>query len=206
MSRLLFVDTETTGTDPYKARLCELGAQLIEWDGEETHKLKEYSFLVQPDEMDQFPSPEATRIHGIDGDMMLAKGFPLSTVINHLTFLVEDARKGRGLNLVVAHNIKYDLTVLGSEYKRVGAASYPLMHLHPFCTMEAMTPHTRLPGKFPPKYKWPRLQEAWDCCFRGEGMEWPFAEGPHRALFDVRRCSEIYFYGVEQGWWHCDGC
>ena len=199
---LLFIDTETTGRDPKKARLVEL-AFIVCRVGEDNQPLEvaRAATLIRPDEIDQFPSSEAMEVHGITGDEMLEKGSPLSVPLSNLTDLIQWLQEDSGTHRLICHNLNYDFQVLAEEYKRIGKSIIPLSQLSPFCTMQAITDRCRLPGKYG-KYKWPRLQEAWEYCFPGLD----FRNNPgqaHRAMFDAERCRDIYFHGLQQGWWHC---
>ena len=119
--------------------------------------IAEWSTLVRPQELDQYPPPGATAIHGITGDEMLAEGLDLSEVLQQLNGYITTTRLGDGIPLLLAHNIRYDLGILASEYRRSGAREYPLNYLQPFCTMQSMTDICKLPGKYG-KPKWPRLE------------------------------------------------
>lgn len=198
--KLLFVDTETTGVDPTKARMVELGALLVEITIPDEapakliveHKLK-YETLVQPE--DFIIPPEAEAIHGISEQACMRLGVPLTEALQQLSDMALDARPGK----LIAHNLRYDLTVLTHEYKRIDYGAYPLNHLFPFCTMQSMTPICNLPGRYG-KAKWPKLQEAYDHCY-GQGTFASHDGNAHRAMFDVGRTLDIYMHGLRKGWW-----
>jgi len=182
---LLYIDTETTGTDPHSARLVELAAILVLPSGQESV----IDTLVKPVD---FEIPwDAERIHGISTAEAHAKGQPLTAVLDTLSNFAAAAKGG----ILVAHNLRYDMAVLGSEYKRIEARTYPLNFLQPFCTMTSLTDRIRLPGRYEGSYKWPRLTEAWAYCFQTEPPE------GHRALRDCLSARLIYEHGVAQGWW-----
>lgn len=209
--RILFIDTETTGVDPYKARLVELGALLVEVPNEWSltpfielgTELRRYQTLVQPEGFD-IPK-QASEIHGITTDEAWHRGVPLPEALEGLAQLVRECRQSpEGGHTVpgrlVAHNIRYDVGVLSSEYNRVKAEHYPLNHLFPFCTMQAMTERCKLPGRYAGKYKWPRLAEAYAHCFNKEPDPEEFGRA-HGALADILVTKEIYLWGLAQGWW-----
>lgn len=194
MTLLLFIDTETTGVDKYKARCVELAAIL--WDTAQG-LLEEYSTLIHPEGW-AIP-PQAEAIHGITQEEALRAGVPIREALTALEALCQRARPGR----LIGHNLPYDVGILTSEYVRSQWPSYPLNWLMPFCTMQAMTPRCQLPGRYPGKPKWPRLSEAYIHCFNQ--LPDPDAFGSeHRALADARVCQAIYFHGHTQGWWTHD--
>jgi len=183
---MLFVDTETTGLDPHSARLVELAAILVLPNGQESI----IDTLVRPTD---FEVPwDAERIHGISTAQANASGVPLAAVLDQLSGFAQAAKGG----YLVAHNLRYDMAVLGSEYKRIEARSYPLNFLQPFCTMTSLTDRMQLPGKYEGSYKWPRLSEAWTYCFHED------APTGHRAMRDCLSARLIYEHGLSQGWWN----
>lgn len=201
---LLFIDTETTGPKPLTARLCEVAFILALADAGSLTKLEEGSKLIYPDQLDQYPNPQVTAIHGITGDEMLEQGMHLPDALEWLSQpALTAAREARSFPLMVAHNISYDNTVLVAEHRRCGREYKPFDLFLPFCTMKALTERCRLPSRYPGQYKWPSLKEAWEFCF---DRSWPESEEnkSHRALFDTQRCFEIYQHGLEEGWWSCD--
>src|SRR6185295_11578100 len=75
---------------------------------------------------------------------------------------------GDGLGVhgtLVAHNLPFDNRMLLRASASAGVDPSPLSLLRPFCTMRALTPRMRLPGRHPGQYKWPSLDEAHRFCF-----------------------------------------
>ena len=101
------IDTETTALDAEAARVVEIAALLIE-DAKPAGQLA-LRHYVDP----EIPvPPEATAVHGIDDARV--KGQPrFSALIGELETVI-------GSKVLVGHNIRYDLTVLRSEYARAG--------------------------------------------------------------------------------------
>lgn len=98
LSKGVVVDTETTGINPDKDAIIELGMVLFEFDpetGEAYRVLASFDQLEEPG----FPIPaESTAVHGITDDMVAGKR-------------IDDAEVARfleGVSLVVAHNSKFD--------------------------------------------------------------------------------------------------
>lgn len=102
LSKGVVVDTETTGINPDKDAIIELGMVLFEFDPETG---KAYRVLESFDQLEDpgFPvPPDSTAVHGITDEMVAGKR-------------IDDARVGRfleGVSLVVAHNSKFDRVFL----------------------------------------------------------------------------------------------
>ena len=98
-------DTETTGLDPARARLLEVGAvRLVAGRVEVTER---FHSMIDPGE--PIP-PESTRIHGIDAARIkdapdFASAWP-------------DFRSFLGKAVVIGHTIDYDLAIVANEAKR----------------------------------------------------------------------------------------
>jgi DNA polymerase-3 subunit epsilon len=194
---ILIIDTETTGVNPREARIVQLAAYHM-GDGPAWPFLGQLNEIIRPQ---GFMIPEeATAIHGIDQDTALRKGRPLASVLDQLHALAVEAFSDNLDPWLVAHNLNYDFAVLCHEFERIGASSYALTRLFPMCTMQAMTRRCNLPGKYPGKPKWPKLQEAYTFCFP-EGYTSTDIAQAHTAMGDVLKCRDIYKHGWEQGWW-----
>ncbi len=101
------LDTETTGLDPRKARIVEIGA--VRLLGGRLDSSAPFWSLVQPGE----PIPAtATRIHGID-DSKVAAAPPFADIWPKFSTYV-------GAAVVIGHTLSFDLTVLKRECERVG--------------------------------------------------------------------------------------
>jgi CBS domain-containing protein len=105
-------DSETTGLDPRRARIVEMGAvQLV------AGRLKEdapFRRLVRPGEA--IPAA-ATRIHGID-DAAVANAPAFGEVWQELATLLRGP-------VVIGHSIGFDLAVLKKECERAGIGWTP---------------------------------------------------------------------------------
>ena len=102
LSRGVVIDTETTGINPDKDAIIELGMVLFEYDhqtGRAYRVLESFDQLEDPG----FPvPPESTAVHGITDEMVSGKRIDDTSVA---TFL-------EGVTLVVAHNSKFDRVFL----------------------------------------------------------------------------------------------
>src|SRR5690606_26610148 len=81
---------------------------------------------------------------------------------------------------LVAHNMSFDMNVVGAEMIRLGVTSPK--KLEKICTMKTSTSFCGLP-----RNKWPKLEELHEKLF-GEKFE-----DAHDALADVRACARCFF-------------
>lgn len=105
MSEIAIVDVETTGRNPYTARIVEIG--IIIWDPEINSKPQEWETLVNP--LVHIPE-DAVRVHKISAeDVQLAPTF--SEVAEEVARLVDR-------RVVVGHNFpNYDKIVLNRAFQ-----------------------------------------------------------------------------------------
>lgn len=181
--KILFFDTETTGVPKnYKAsykdtenwpRLVQLG--YVAYDGDD--EVLSHEFVVIP--VGYEISPEVSRVHGITQEAALRDGESLAQVLSEFRSAVIWA------DMLVGHNLNFDMNVLGCEYVRMGGDN-PLIEKKVYDTMLKSTPLLKLPGKFG-NYKWPKLQELYQFLFNE-----PLAQ-THTALDDIRQTAKCYF-------------
>lgn len=193
--RTLFFDVETTAFfderltafDPHQARIVQLGAILLDADGREVTAI---DLLVDPG----VEVPEsATAIHGIANDTAQSCGVSEGGAITLLARLV------RQCDVLVAHNLKFDLSVAMVAAERT-KFKFPVPKIGR-CTMEAATPILELPPTVRmlqaglDKPKPPKLEEAVRLLC---GIE---HENAHSAIADVRMTVRVYQRLVELGAW-----
>ena len=179
----LFFDTETTGlARNWKAPITDLAnwprvVQLgwVECDAAGA-VVGEAEWIIKPDGF-TIP-PEASRIHGITMERAIDVGVPLKQA---LTAFQDAAASGP---IGVAHNLKFDESVLGAEFIRAGLVN-PLQKLKRVCTMQASTNYCRIEGQY--GYKWPTLEELYKRLFD----ERP--QAAHSASGDARACARCFF-------------
>lgn len=188
---ILFFDTETTGLPAnYKApptatanwpRLVELSWMVCTEDG---RTVKQESFVIRPD---GFEIPEAaSAVHGISQEYAMANGAHLKTALEAFTDDYD------GCELVVAHNLNYDLNITSCEHVR--SFGFTLPERPAVCTMQASTEFCAIPSKSERSgYKWPSLQELHAKLF-GEGFE-----GEHSATVDTEAAQRCFFELVNRG-------
>jgi DNA polymerase-3 subunit epsilon len=179
----LFFDTETTGIPRrWRAPVTDLDnwprVVQIAWvvsspDGTtafpESHIVRPEGFTIPPD---------ATRVHGISTEKALKEGMSLHEALTRFS-----AAAG-GCDLAVAHNLEFDLNVLGAEFLRAGLAN-PIDGMHSRCTMKESTNFCQLPGRY--GFKWPTLEELYALLFQQKPT------GLHDALADTQACARCFF-------------
>lgn len=138
---MLFFDTETTGFRP--GSICQLSYIII--DGN-TLIPKNYFFKVD------YVEPGAERIHGLSV-RKLAKLSNNNTFKDHYNSLFNDFTHS---DLLVGHNINFDLNFLRHEFRNCG---HNFTYNDSLCTMRYFTNICRIPKNSGNGYKWPRLEE-----------------------------------------------
>lgn len=181
---ILFFDTETTGKydfklppdHPIQPRLVQLAAILRDGDGKARATV---DVIIKPENW--HISEEVARIHGITEEIAINFGVPVRTaafLFNNLCYQAD---------LLVAHNLDFDRSVLLSVYHSLGVGNR-LARMNRFCTMRTAAPVLKLSnGNQQDKhsYKWPKLQECMRFFFGEE-----FAG--HNALEDTIACMRVY--------------
>lgn len=111
---LFGIDVETTGLDPYKNRVIEIGAVL--WDTELSLPVMLYSELVREEENLIIPE-EITELTGITQGMLASFGLePQQGLFAKLNWMMEQA------DYYVAHNAAFDRGFMNAFYSRWGLA------------------------------------------------------------------------------------
>lgn len=185
---ILFMDTETTGkhksfyapiseVDNF-ARLVQLGFIIMD----EKQTILEAEFIIKPE---GFEIPvEASNVHGITTETALENGQPVKEVLDKFNFWVSVC------DVIIGHNISYDLGTIGAEYWRIYQKN-PFEGKKTICTMKESTNFCKLSGGRP--YKYPKLSELYKVLFN-EDMG-----AAHTALQDIRNTSKCYFSLIERG-------
>jgi DNA polymerase III subunit epsilon len=185
-SGYFFFDCETTGLPRvrhFSREAVDEWPHLVQiaWARCDLHGNAEESrcHIVRPE---GFRIPEdATRIHGISHTHARRVGRGLAEVLDE--FLEASDAPG---TILVAHNLDYDLGVVGSELVRTGK---PLDFLDTpgICTMKSTTDLCRIPRPGGWGYKWPTLEELHTFVFGGS------YEGAHDAARDLEACARCFF-------------
>lgn len=190
--KALFFDTETNGIKTwdnpnFKLRCVQLGAILQ--DTETKRVLGEVNLII--DQSGEHIPEQASKVHGITDDLASTAGLSKEDVDKVLASMIAKA------DIIVAHNINYDLDVLADDLPASSKASEGKER---YCTMQNSIYIVKAPltdrqkqyftskGKMPDHpYKVPNLTEAHLHFF---GV--PF-EGAHDAMADIRACRDVYF-------------
>lgn len=189
---ILFFDTETNGLPvrgaPHERqpRLVQLGASLHDEVGKELVSL---DLIIRPNGW-VIPN-QVAEVHGIDTELAEEAGIDLRYAIAPFLQMMSRA------NLIVAHNISFDLIIIRAALAELGMDPERLNEWSQHCTMRQAEPICKLPATPKQKaagfgpYKQPKLSEAYEFFF-GETLV-----GAHNAMVDVRACSRIYFHMKE---------
>lgn len=177
----LFFDTETTGLPQnYNAPFTDVDnwprVVQLAWAvaNEQQEIIEQQTFIIKPD---GFSIPAASSaVHGIDDAKANELGIPLSVALE--TFnnsLIQNSPT------LVAHNILFDINVLGAEFLRSNISTN-FMDLSQICTMKSSIEFCGLPNR-----KFPKLAELHRRLFDSD-----FANA-HDALADVLACCRCFF-------------
>jgi DNA polymerase III epsilon subunit-like protein len=179
--RVLIFDTETNGLPaaynvPYTVvenwpRIIQIAWQV--WDVEAGVCLLRATVLVKPDPT-MIWNAEAAQINGHTFPVVKKEGLPIHRVLG---WFLSDAKE---VDLIVAHNLKFDKAVLGAECLRLvnkGHAQFDLSEWwprHELCSMLETVNFCKIPSKSEWKkkddYKWPKLAELFQHLFPGEAL------------------------------------
>ncbi|MGB7992555.1 exonuclease domain-containing protein [Methanoregula sp.] len=188
---LLFVDTETSGLPNYSAtadfekwpRVVQLAWSLYDNDG---NRESLNNFIIY--HTDFVISPGSVRVHGITTEKAKKEGVSLNKVLPLFNADIEKTE------LIIAHNVQFDLPVINSEFLRCNLETN-LLKKSTFCTMKTskIVSFCRLPKPSGNGYKWPQLSELYVKLFKTELTE------SHNASVDVDACAKCYFELQKRG-------
>lgn len=186
MISVLAIDTETTGIcsakapldAPGQARIVQLAAilQVDRWE------VSTINLTINP----EIEIPDvAQKVHGISTEFAAAFGLPTEAALRILHPMIALA------DVVVAHNIGFDLLQLRCELARLGMSDATIGK-RMVCTMEAsrhvvnLPPTDKMVAARRREPKSPNLSECSRYFFGREHV------GAHDALADVRMCLAVY--------------
>lgn len=172
----IFYDTETTGVNKSSDRVVQLAWLLATASGKE---LRRQNFLIKPSGY-EIPTT-AEKIHGISTAVASRFGVPLRQALLEFSSDVDRCQ------VIVAHNLSFDLAMLRPEFDRENII-WRLDEKLMVCTMRASTNWCRL-SKLDGRsgYKWPKLDELH---YRLFGR---YFENAHDALNDVLATKDCFF-------------
>jgi DNA polymerase-3 subunit epsilon len=183
----ILFDTETTGLPKsWNAPVTDADnwPRMIQlaWAhcGEDGRKMAEHNYIIRPEGF-EIPK-EASDVHGITTERAMKEGVPLKYALRMFYWSLSEAKA------LVAHNISFDLAIVGAEYMRNdGEAGYEkLSAMEQVCTMLSSTNLCKIANSRG-GYKWPKLIELHTKLF-GEGFD-----GAHDALVDVNALVRCFF-------------
>lgn len=196
--RILIFDTETSGiprdhlsaTDPQQARVVQLAAAMF-------HDRREVASIDLVVNNGIEIHEEASKIHGITTEMATEFGIAPQGAGGIFWRLAAKS------DLLVAHNVAFDLRMLGLMSQQAGLADLPkLLAQKPArCTCEAAAPIVNLPPTermIAAGFNKPKAPKLEECVrhFFGEELV-----GAHSAAADVRACARVYWKLDELGAW-----
>jgi DNA polymerase III subunit epsilon len=162
-NNLVFIDVETTGLDPRKGhRIIEVGAIAME----SNQVISEFQSLIQVN----YPIPRhVSKIHGITNDMLFDQPTPEQVYPEVKNFISD--------SLLVAHNAKFDIGFLRSEFNRLNLR----INNQSICTLEMS------------RRRYPRLPNyKLETIYRRLVGSLPMGTQRHRALDDARMVAAIW--------------
>lgn len=182
----LIFDTETTGLPHNKTapltdldnwpRLVQFAWQLHDRTGK---LLSRNNSIIKPDGFD-IPF-KAEQVHGISTQRALEEGRNLEVV------LAEFLKDLEHTQLLVGHNIEFDINIIGAEFIRKNLPTENFLALAKTDTGISATEFCQLPGGPGGRLKMPRLSELHEKLF-GK----PF-EDAHDASYDVAATARSFF-------------
>jgi DNA polymerase III epsilon subunit-like protein len=179
----LVFDTETTGLPrSWRAPASDIHnwprVVQVAWEAfDETDQMIEsHAFIIRPD---GFTIPaDAERVHGISTAYAQTHGVAIAQALDAFLESLENTQ------ILIGHNISFDLSVIGAELHRVGKGSALQSKTH-LCTMRNSTAFCGIPGQY--GYKWPTLTELHSKLFDEDVRE------THDAVADAATCSKCFF-------------
>jgi DNA polymerase-3 subunit epsilon len=179
----LIFDCETTGLPRnWKAPVSDLEnwPRVIQlaWSlyDKADQQLESGAHLVRPEGF-IIPS-DVQRIHGITTEQALIEGKELQSVLLEFNAAVEKSE------ILVAHNIRFDESVISAEFLR-RQLKPPFAGKKRICTMTQSTELCRIQGPY--GYKWPTLSQLHRELFQSGYEE------AHDAGADVAACAKCFF-------------
>ncbi len=180
---ILFFDTETTGLPKnWKAPVTDLKnwprmVQLAYVFHDSRGKvISQADYIIKPD---GYKIPKgSSSIHGISTGRAMREGKELRFVLEEFNSLLHKAE------YIVAHNIRFDEKIVGSEFLR-NKMPNPIPSKRKICTMESSTNFCAIYGSY--GYKWPKLSELHYKLFRSHFEE------AHNAAVDINATAKCFW-------------
>jgi len=184
---LLFFDVETNGLAKSQngsfsdidnwPRVVQLAWALCGDDGKNCTRK---NYIIFPKDFD-IPEKMSV-IHGITIERAEKEGVLLNKVLEAFNIDLDKA------NLLVAHNIGFDLPVINAEFIRNNIKT-SFLDKEKYCTMKSpeIVEYCKIPSSIGIGFKWPSLSELHNTVFKKP------IEDSHNAAADVDACLNCYF-------------
>jgi len=184
MSNLLFIDTETSGlpgsiNKSFKDLKNWPRIVQIAWILYDNYQIlkKEASYIIKPENFEI--SKKAQKVHKITQQRAELEGICINEILPEF---IDDLRNA---NILIGHNINFDLNVIKSELLRNSLYDDSLFDKEIHDTMIESTKYCRIPGKN--GYKWPTQKELYKILFDKK------IRGLHDALKDARVTAKCFY-------------
>ncbi len=183
MKKIMFFDTETTGLSPLTDSIIQFGAIYGSLD-ETTNEFYEERIINQFINTDVEIWERAFAVHGISKDKISNFGYMEEYIKEILAYL-------RKTDLIVGHNLKYDLGMLEWECRKLDIKN-ATDGLSTFCTMVWSTHICKIP-RGGGSYKSPKLVELHQYLF-GNAFD-----DAHDALADIKATKDCFMELMKRG-------
>ncbi len=187
--KYIFFDTETTGLPKdYEAPYTDIDnfprlVQLAWIVYEDTRVVSRNDNIIKPT---GFTIPEeATNVHGISTQSALEKGQKVEVVLR--SFL----KDVKGADVLIGHNIKFDLNIVQSELFRFNIEN-DLDHMEVLDTMLLSVDYCEIPSR-EYGFRYPQLIELYNKLF-SESFD-----DMHNAMADVEATAKCFWAMLERG-------
>lgn len=145
--KMLLFDTETTDLNP--GQIGQLSYLIIDMENME-NKIEGKNFFFSVN----YVNPSASAVTGLTREKLCE----LSGDKIFSDYLEEIFEDFTNVDMIIAHNINFDIKFITAEFKRCGYEFKPKLT---FCSMKYYTDICKIPSKHKPdSYKFPKLEEA----------------------------------------------